>query len=301
MKLLKIIITGIDGFIGYNLYRRIKSLQKDWKILGLDRKNNNEIPNLIETDLTDDSFQWSKLINEFEPDYIFHIAGIIRTENRKLMYDLNTGIALSIFEGVRKTEIDPRVLIVGSAAQYGNFTQEENPVKETNKASPDTFYGLSKMIQENIALLYHRNYGLDVICTRPSNSIGRGLPNIFLPGLLTEVFTSTKYDDGLKLRTHNDVRDYIDVIDICNAFVELMKNRNTNGEIFNVSSGFGVSNIELFNLFSEVSGKKLELHSDNSDKKSLKISLSNEKLKRFINWEKTISLKESIRICLEDS
>ncbi|MHA1222536.1 MAG: NAD-dependent epimerase/dehydratase family protein [Candidatus Heimdallarchaeaceae archaeon] len=298
---MKVIITGIDGFLGYNLYKRIKSLQKDWEILGLDIKNNNKIPNLIKTDLTSDSFQWSELINEYEPGYIFHIAGIIRTENRRLMYDLNTRSALSILEGVRKTEINPRVLIVGSAAQYGTVPLEENPVKETYNSYPDNFYGLSKMMQENLALLYHRNYGLDVICTRPSNIIGRGLPNNFLPGLLTEVFTSNKYSNVLKLKSLNDVRDYIDVIDVCYAFIELMKNRNTKGEIFNVSSGIGVSNIELFNLFSKVSGKQIELQSDNSDKKPLKISLSNQKLKRYINFEKTMSLKESIRNCLEDS
>ena len=99
---MKVIITGIDGFIGYNLYKKMKSLHKNWELLGLDKNNNNEIPNLIKKDLTNDSFQWSELINEYEPDYIFHIAGITRTENRSLMYDINVRSALSIFEGIRK-------------------------------------------------------------------------------------------------------------------------------------------------------------------------------------------------------
>ena len=138
-----------------------------------------------------------------------------------------------------------------------------------------------------------------VICTRPSNFIGRGISPSLLPGYLIKSFKETEDIIKVKLSSSGDRRDYVDIRDACEAILNLSLSKNAIGEIFNISQGKSISNIELLKIFEQKSRKKAKVELLNKDD-FFDIFLSNDKIKEFINWEPKYTIEQSIEWCLNN-
>lgn len=294
---MRVLITGSNGFLGSNLISLIQKKHPKWEIFGIDivPAFNTKI-NFSKLDLAQ-NVNWNIVLKKIEPNVIFHLAGVFKISNINLMLKINTNQFASIIDAINSLAITPVLVVIGSAAEYGIVNHEDNPITETHPLIPSSFYGLTKKWQEEIALFYHRTYETPVICTRPSNFIGKGISDSLLPGYLASRFNCSENNIKIEISSHEDRRDYIDVRDACEAILELAINKNTIGEVFNISQGRSISNIELIELFEQASKKKAitELQNRNS---YFDIYLSNDKIKEFINWEPHLSIKKSIEWCL---
>ena len=67
-----------------------------------------------------------------------------------------------------------RVVVTGSAAEYGVVDAESNPVREDYPACPHTVYGVTKLLQTELSLFYGRRFGVDVVVARVFNLLGPG-------------------------------------------------------------------------------------------------------------------------------
>ena len=77
-----------------------------------------------------------------------------------------------------------RVVVVGSAEQYGAVDADGGPITEDTECRPLSPYGVSKMQAEEVALTADRDLGLGVVCVRAFNHTGPGQSSSFLvPGL----------------------------------------------------------------------------------------------------------------------
>jgi len=294
---MNVLITGSSGFLGNTLIEKIKQEDKTWNLIGVDIKSkDNQGINFLKYDLSK-KVSWKRIIEENNINLIYHIAGVFLNIDNYTMMKINVLQLLSFFEEIRKTSLNPIIVIIGSAAQYGLIDKQNLPVEENTIQKPISFYGLTKKWQEEMAIHYFMSYGIKTICTRPSNLIGKGIAETLLPGFLTKSFT--KNDDliNIEISSKNDKRDYIDVRDVASALILLAKNNKSVGEVFNISSSELISNEQLVHLFAKNSNKKVNIKEKFKASNS-EISLLNKKISSYLNWERQYGIEDSIKWCL---
>ncbi|MGZ8493194.1 MAG: GDP-mannose 4,6-dehydratase [Gemmatirosa sp.] len=186
------------------------------------------------------------------PDAIFHLAGVtfVPAAGRDpgTAAEVNAVAAARLLGLVRERRragtLDPAVLIVGSAEQYGRHDARELPLPETAEQRPHTVYAATKVAQEALALEAWRSEGVRVIATRSFNHSGPGQAFRFLlPGLVGRARALA--DAGaaagpLLVGNQDTVRDFLHVSDVVAAYIALVA-RGRPGDVYNVASGVGRS------------------------------------------------------------
>ena len=133
---------------------------------------------------------------------------------------------------------------------YGSV--EQGSSLETDPLAPRSPYSAAKAGSDLIALSYHSTYGLPVVVTRCTNNYG---PYQF-PEKVIPLFT-TSLLDGRKIPLYGDglnVRDWIHVEDH-NRAAQLVLERGTPGEIYNIGAGNELTNLELTSHLLELTGR----------------------------------------------
>jgi len=133
-----------------------------------------------------------------------------------------------------------RVVHVSTDEVYGSI--EHGAWPETHPLQPNSPYAASKASADLLAHAFHATHGLNVSITRCSNNYGpyqypEKVISLFLTNLLDGA-TVPLYGDGL------NVREWIHVDDHCRG-IQLVAERGTPGEVYNIGGGVELSNREL--------------------------------------------------------
>jgi GDP-4-dehydro-6-deoxy-D-mannose reductase len=201
-----------------------------------------------------DSDSIHRALDRATPDVIFHLAGVsfVPEASRApaAAYEVNVLGAVGLLAEVARRRaiglIDPVVLIIGSATQYGRHSLAEMPLSEEAEQRPTDVYAASKAAQEVAARQSQRSDGVRVICTRSFNHSGAGHPEHFLlPALVRRAIAMRDAGGGeLRLGNRDSIRDYLHVEDVVRAYL-LLTRRGVPGEVYNVCSGEGISALDL--------------------------------------------------------
>jgi GDP-4-dehydro-6-deoxy-D-mannose reductase len=236
----KAVVTGARGFVGRHLTRHLGALDVD--VVSLDVDDTQPV------DITDRDAV-ARRIAEESPDVVYHLAarshvGASWTDGDALDA-VNVGGTRAVVDACVAAGVG-RVLVVGSAEQYGTVDPDALPVDEQTGCRPLSPYGKSKVAAEAVALEAHRRHGLPVVCTRAFNHTGPGQSPAFLvPGLAARIAAAERADpdragaDEIALGNGDPVRDFSDVRDVVRAYA-LLATRGEPGEVYNVCSGRGV-------------------------------------------------------------
>jgi GDP-4-dehydro-6-deoxy-D-mannose reductase len=187
----------------------------------------------------------SRAVEASRPDLVFHLAGISFPPQAdaapEITRDVNVQGAVRLLDAISAQRLDPMVVVVGSATQYGRHDPSEMPLDETAEQRPMGMYAVSKAEQESIALERAARDGLRVVCTRSFNHSGLGHAGQFLLPTLVERVRRIQSGAEPTLQLGNDsVRDYLHVDDVVTAYLSIAE-RGRVGEAYNVASGKGVS------------------------------------------------------------
>ena len=169
--------------------------------------------------------RWLDLLRRVRPDLVFHLAGIQQGEAKDI-YRTNVMGAVHLLEAVRQECHSSRVLLVGSAAEYGLVGKNELPVTESTPCKPQGPYGLSKYASTLAGLDWSRQFGMKVVIARPFNIIGAGIsPNLFAGALLARAreALATQGDPMVKVGNMESQRDFIAVEDVVEAYMRCWK------------------------------------------------------------------------------
>jgi UDP-2-acetamido-2,6-beta-L-arabino-hexul-4-ose reductase len=141
--MIKVIITGADGFIGQNL-RLFLSERSDVEVLAFTRK--------------DDTARLPKLL--LEVDFIFHLAGTNRPQNPA---EFTSG------------NIDLTQLICDAVVSVANVSGKKIPILFTSssQASHASSYGLSKLGAEDVLLQASKDHDIPIYIYRLPNVFGK--------------------------------------------------------------------------------------------------------------------------------
>lgn len=201
-------------------------------------------------DLRDDDYV-AHVVDTARPDTVIHLAAISHvptaTADPALAWDVNvtaTARLLHVLGRARDAgSIDPTVLVVGSAEQYGRHETHEFPLVESSVQAPRTVYAATKAAQEILALQCWRSTGLKVVVARSFNHSGRGQPPRFLlPALVHRAVELRGAPPATRMPVGNrsPIRDFLHVSDVVAAYISLCR-RGAPGEAYNVASGTGWS------------------------------------------------------------
>lgn len=286
----KVLITGAGGCSGKYLTQYLKS-QSDHELFLTDRNNLNE-NNFIKADILSVS-ELEKVLEVSNPDYIYHLAGTV-TNNFEIDYNSNVLSTKNIFDYVIKNGLKTKILLIGSAAEYGIVENNKNPVKESHSLLPVSVYGLTKVFQTELFQYYFRIKKLNIVMARTFNLNAKGLKeNLFIGKLYKQIeewkeAKRSKFEFG----SLESYRDYIHINDAVKYYVLLMHFGKA-GEVYNVGSGNSIQMKELMrSILNKENIKDFEVV-ENSYIPLGKQNVSNiyaniEKLKKIIKMNKVI-------------
>ena len=177
---------------------------------------------------------------EIAPTQVFHIAGApqVASSFDTAVPHLQTNVLGThhVLEAIRRSGRPCRVLVVSSSQVY---QVGDDPIDENAPLVPSTPYGLSKLAQDQLALLGWKEDGLDVVIARPFNHAGpRQAPAFAVSSFARQV---ARIEAGLEppemlVGNLNTRRDMTDVRDVVEAYRLLMASAPA-GRPFNICSG----------------------------------------------------------------
>jgi UDP-glucose 4-epimerase len=302
---MRILITGGAGFIGSHLAEA--HLEKGDEVYVIDDLSTGSMENikpLLENENYGPRlfFSLDSILNHEKMvdlvgicDRVYHLAAAVG-----VLYVLEHPFE-SIRTNIQGTEkvlelsqkFKKRVLITSSSEVYGKHLHA--PLVETDNIiyGPSSkfrwSYAASKLMDEFMALAYHRTNGLEVVITRLFNTVGPGQTGAYgmvIPRLVGQALKGqplTVFGDGKQTRTFTYVKDVV------NALIGLMESPKATGELYNVG---GTEEISIEDL-----AKKI-IAMTNSDSKIEYIPYEVAFEKDFEDMERRVPGIQKIKDCI---
>jgi GDP-4-dehydro-6-deoxy-D-mannose reductase len=239
----KILVLGADGFIGTEVSA---VLAKDNDVYEGVYSSAEKREDTIRLDLLDKATVLAAIF-KVKPQIIINCAGVV--ENSKKA-ELNIEFTRNLLESAVSSGLKfTKIIICGSAAEYGSIDPSQLPVKEDAKLNAANDYGRSKLNEVKLALEYKQKYNLPIVIARIFNPIGAGMhERMIIPGILRQVKAIKKgYSDTIEVSRRDSLRDYINVKDVAQAIRALALGQ-THYDVYNIGSGRSTSNQELIDL-----------------------------------------------------
>ena len=296
---MNIFITGVAGFLGSNLADFY--LQKGFKVSGCDNLIGGDIDNVdSKVNFTKTDCEDLQKMTEITKnvDVVIHAAAYAHENlsvfSPHLICSNIIGGSTSVFSAAIQNKVK-RIVFCSSIARYGEVPI---PYIETGPTKPSDPYGISKLAAEKILINLCETYGVEYNIAIPHNIIGikqkyddpfRNVASIMI-NLILQNRQPIIYGDGEQKRSFSDVDDCIYSID------KLATDPNITSEIVNI--GPEDNFITVNELFKKISNQlqfnqEPEYFKDRINEVKL-ANCSADKAKKILNYEKKISLDESL-------
>jgi nucleoside-diphosphate-sugar epimerase len=231
-------------------------------------------------------------MSESRAAILFHCALPDRTRfdtNPKGADSLTEQIDLNVIEACAESESIQCVVLVSSAAVYGQLHNSEDAFRETRLPDPVTQYGRTKLAQEQrmTAALGDR-----LAIARVFNVTGPAEPTSMVAGSLARRIAKAESQSVLPIYNSQSVRDFSDVRDVATALLQISRLTATAPRCFNVSSGVGTTILELAGLILTASGQKVKIAPDYLGAESRSVGDS-QLLRSATGWRNKFGLQES--------
>ncbi len=239
---MKVLVTGANGALGRLLAGR---LAHDGSVeLVRSVHTGAGVDGGVPCDVTDVGAV-KALVDRTRPDRIFHLAGSTSGEF-EMARAVNADGARFLCQAVRGLGLRTRIVVIGSAAEYGFVAPGENPVPESRATRPVTVYGLTKAFQTAIAAYYAGRHELDIVVARPFNLLAPGLGEHLFVGRTERLIARFQRGEIATLEFGNlsSARDYVDGDEAVRQLL-LIAEKGGRGEVYHVASGRPVVMREL--------------------------------------------------------
>ena len=278
----RVLVTGAAGFVGKWLCAAL--VQDGWSVTAA-AHSDSDVATALRTgpwgdltevswltgDLRDPGFM-GRLFEVARPDAVVHLAAVSHVQHASrdpaLAWEVNLLASVRLLheaESARASgDLDPTILLIGSAEQYGRQPDSAMPIREDAPQTPLTVYGATKAAQELAGLQAFRASGLKVIAARPFPHTGPGQEERFvLPAIVARAEALRVSGSGGPMITGNltPVRDFLHVRDVVAAYIAMLHSGRP-GTAYNVASGAGLSVREVVERVLMRTGVQAALQAD---------------------------------------
>lgn len=304
----RILITGGTGFAGSHLVEALlEAGYSDIHVTTYSGENGflaDKIgkENIHTVDLTNLE-ETKQLFKTIQPQKVYHLAALAFVgksfDEADRVLQNNITLQQNVLLSVRDEAPDARILIVGSAEEYGvSVSQEEIPYAEDHPFRPINPYAVSKVTQDMLAYSYFISYKLDIVTVRPFNHIGeRQSTDFAIPAFSDQIVAIENGEqEVLKVGDLSTIRDFTDVKDTVKAYIAVMENGKS-GEAYNVGSGKGVLMSDMVKLLAQLSSVDIKIEIDESRLRPHdipKMVANIDKIKE-LGWKPTIDIQETLQ------
>ncbi len=246
------LVTGANGFLGHYVCREIQD--RGYEVVRLIRGSITEDKKTSLISAKPTAAEICKIIDERQAAIVYHLAGTSHASDLEALYQANVFFAQSVLSGAASAKSPPKIILIGSAAEYGRPVSADMTARESDICGPISAYGISKLAQTHHGLAASEA-GLPVTVARLFNPIGVGSPASTALGSFVRQIASMPTEGGI-LRTGSlhSTRDFIEVAEAASAIVRLSLLSGAQGKVYNVCTGRGVKLEDLVSQLIEVSG-----------------------------------------------
>ena len=307
----RVMITGGLGMMGSTIAHKLVKYGAEVTIVdahiepyGANLFNILEIRDLLKINVADIRDKEAMKVLVKDKDIIFNLAGQVShndsMENPFLDADINYSGHLNVLENVRK--YNPTVILMhaGSRLQYGRI--QAIPVNEEHPLRPRTPYALNKVAAENMYRFYHEMYNIPCVLFRIANPYGPRSQMKHHKYSIINWFVRQVMDDKpiTIFGKGEQIRDYIYIDDLADAFLATCVNPKCNGEIYNVGSGSGTTFKDMVETIIQVIGKGKIEHipwpDDYINVETGDYVADIKKISEAANWKPETDLKTGIKL-----
>lgn len=242
-----ILITGAGGFLGTALAPAVKAAMPGMKIIAMGRMGPGAVDLAMKADTR-------ALLESTKPRLVFHLAGLAFSADEGALHTANVVATENLLAAASTLASPPRIIIPGSAAEYGPRAHGSSPITEDEHCEPSSPYGRSKLQQTLLAVKAAKG-GLPVIVGRIFNILTTD-PRSVSGALLRQAAASE-----IRVGNLSPVRDFLGLYDVCAGLLALAQ-RGRAGEIYNICSGRGVTVESLLGLIMAASGSTARVEHD---------------------------------------
>ncbi|MBS0206255.1 MAG: NAD(P)-dependent oxidoreductase [Planctomycetes bacterium] len=247
-------------------------------------------------------FELDRFIVDSQPDWVISFAGAPRHDpdstNR-----LHVEGTRNLLAAIQCHHPQARVILIGSAAEYGCVPDSRLPIDEACHPQPVSALGTSKLAQTRLAQDFAVQYELDIVSLRPFNVIGPGQPEYYLAGQLMRrliAFRRSSQTDVITLASGDSTRDFVDVRDVADAVVSIVRDLpEERGQlrVFNVSTGQETTVRQLAAFVCEVAGgcRLVDVESQPSEIEIRRSCGDPRRIAQAVGWKPSVHWQDSIR------
>jgi len=287
---MRVLVTGINGFVGKHLSSYLKS--KDFDILGLDIIPGTD----LQGDISDADYVLHKLAEE-NFDAVIHLAALAdikkTTEDPYSTYRVNCFGTLNLLELAARKNVE-RFLYASSANVYG--VPADRPATEATPFNPRLPYDYSKVVSETLVRSYAMHKKLKASITRSWLLFGEWEPQSrAVPRFVRACLANQKiplFNSGRDVTDPTYARNYGRIAEL------ILTKDEAIGEAFNVGTGNKMSIREMAETIKRVtnSSSELDLLPPRTEfEKDPQISYpSIEKLEKRLGYKPIVSFEEGI-------
>ena len=302
----KVLITGAGGFIGSHLAERCVEL--GYAVRAFVRYNSSNASGFLEGSpcekhvevIRGDIRDFDSVYNAVKGcDTVFHLAaliGIPYSYVSPLAY-IRTNIegTYNVLEAGRHLSLK-NIVITSTSETYG--TAQYVPIDEDHPAVGQSPYAASKIAADQLALSYHKSFGLPVKVARPFNTFGpRQSARAIIPTIISQVLNGQK---ELKLGNLTPTRDFTYVKDTVKGILAIAQSDRLIGEATNIGTNRELSIGELVKLISTLTNTKISVYRDKTRVRPAqseveRLRCDNKKITKTTGWKPTYDLEKGLR------
>jgi nucleoside-diphosphate-sugar epimerase len=243
----RILITGINGFVGTNFTKR---WSENHKLFGLDIKRRDKKG-------VEQTFGWDNFNNLPPLDAIVHLAGKAHdTKNKRLThsyFDINVGLTQKIFDYFM--ESDAKTFVFFSSVKAAADSVPGDILTENVVPHPVGPYGESKIKAEQYILNFMKNdprvHDKNIYILRPCMIHGPGNK-----GNLNLLYNVVSKGIPWPLGSYENLRSFCSIDNISFVVEQLIVKDDIESGTYHVGDDEPISTNELIGMISESVGKR---------------------------------------------
>ena len=299
---MKLLITGGDGFIGSNFilhtltkFPKFEIINLDGGFYGSNKLNLDSISDYNNYKFVKGNINDSTIVDNLvsESDAVINFAAESFVDrsiaNAKPFLSSNIHGVFTLLESIKKHK--KKFLQVSTDEVFGSL--KKTSASETFQYNPSSPYAATKASAEMLVNSYHVTYDCDTLITRCTNNYG---PRQFPEKLIPKIVILAKNNKKIPVYgTGNNVRDWLYVIDHCDAILSCL-HHGKSGESYNISSGNEIDNIKIIKKILLIMNKSEDLIEfvDDRPGHDFRYSLNSQKLHKELGWKSKISFEKGI-------
>jgi len=261
----RILVTGAAGFIGSHLVELL--LERGFDVVAFVRYDSKSIHPWLKSVSNHPSLKvYRGDVRDFDSvvramngcDTVMHLAaliGIPYSYESPLAY-VRTNIegTYNILEGARTLGVH-NVVVTSTSETYGSA--QYVPIDEKHPAVGQSPYAATKIAADQIALSYHKSFGLGVKVIRPFNTYGpRQSSRAVIPTIISQILAGSR---RIRLGNLSATRDLTYVTDTALGFLNVAQSASCVGRAVNLGVGSEISIGELVGIIAQRLGESVEV------------------------------------------